>query len=377
MKVVFLTNQASYHQMHYARAMVKRLGADNFRIVFQKPTSESRAEMGWKDEYTESYILRFWESDSVRQEVMQWIDQAEVVIQGRFPIKYVRERIKKGKLTFACQERLWKKKPSLKRKIARLPHLYKNYYSVNKSNYHFLAIGAYAAKDLNDMGIFKGRSWQFGYFIDVPEYQVRSSERQQLELLWCARLSPVKQPAKALEIAQGLIEKGLQVHLTMIGDGDLRDQINAEISRLGLQDNVTLTGWQTQEEVFQYMHKADLFLMTSHHGEGWGLVVNEAMSHGCGVIANKELGAAAWLVKDGETGYLYSDDDIAGLIRKIASTREEQLLAIGQQGQRRMESVWSASVAAERSIALFTSLLSEKNAEARLLFSEGPCSAIV
>ncbi len=40
--------------------------------------------------------------------------------------------------------------------------------------------------------------------------------------------------------------------------------------------------------------------MTSHRGEGWGMVVNEALSCGCCVIANRELGAAPWLVEHGK-----------------------------------------------------------------------------
>ena len=47
MKVLFLTNLASYHQMDFARAMVELPGVDDFRIVFQKPIYEERVEMGW------------------------------------------------------------------------------------------------------------------------------------------------------------------------------------------------------------------------------------------------------------------------------------------------------------------------------------------
>jgi len=376
MKVVFLTNQASYHQMHYAREMVKLLGPNDFRIVFQKLTSDSRAEMGWTDEYEEPYIIRFWQSDSARDDALQWIETADVVIQGRFPIKYIRRRIKLGKLTFACQERIWKKKPSLKRKIGRLPHLFKNYYSVNKSNYHFLAIGANAATDLNELGLFRNRSWQFGYFIDVPDYLDRPREDADLEMLWCARLSAVKQPKKALQITRDLLDRGLQVHLTIIGDGDLRDEVTTEVARLGLDHSVSLTGWQTQEQVFDAMRKADLFLMTSHQGEGWGLVVNEAMSHACGVIANQELGSAAWLIKDGETGFLYGDHDLDALTTRIVNTERDRLLAMGYAGLQRMETTWSAKVAAERSMTLFEVLLSGRDGDAKRLFSEGPCKAI-
>lgn len=373
MKFIFLTNQASYHQMHFARAMVNELGIDNFRIVFQKPTSEARAEMGWKDDYQEDYILRFWQQ---ADDVHQWIENADVVIQGRFPIKYIKSRIKSGKLTFACQERLWKKRPTLARKLSRLGHFYKNYISVNEANYHFLAIGNYAAKDLNDMGFFKGRSWQYGYFIDTPVFQARP-ESNKLKLLWCARFSEVKQPNIALDIVDGLKQNGREVELTMVGDGDLRADIEQEIQQRGLAQDVSLLGWQTQEQVRVHMAQADLFLMTSHHGEGWGLVVNEAMSYGAAVIANAELGSAACLIEHGESGLLYGDDGLDNIIQELATMPLEKIRLMGRNAHAHMQSSWSSVVAAERTIALSKALLKPNINKpnltlAKSLFQSGP-----
>lgn len=367
MKVLFLTNQASYHQMHFARAMAAELGEANFRIVFQKPTSAARAEMGWKDDYVEPYILRLWQFEA---EVASWIDEADVVIQGRFPINAIRHRIKSGKLTLACQERLWKKRPTLGRKLSRLGHFYKNYISVNKPNYHFLAIGGYAAQDLNQMGFFKGRSWQFGYFIDAPEYQARP-ERKSVELLWCARLSDVKQPNMALDILSGLQQRGIKANLTMIGDGALRGALEAEIESRGIGNSIRLTGWQTQNEVRAHMCQADLFLMTSHHGEGWGLVVNEALSYGCGVVASQELGSAVWLVEQGVSGVLYTEQTLEAKLDNLAKLGRNGILAMGEAGNRRMRDMWSSKVAATRTIALCRCLIEGDLAVAKQLFSDG------
>lgn len=375
MKVVFLTNQASYHQVHFARAMAIELGTENFRIIFHKGTSASRAEMGWKDDYDEPFILRYSESDQVSDECLEWIEEADVVIQGRFPIKYVRARINAGKLTFACQERLWKKPPSWKRKISRAIHLYKNYYSVDKPNYHFLAIGANAAKDLNDMGVFVGRSWRFGYFIDCPK-PVDKPKSEVLKLLWCARFSKVKQPLKALDILSGLSAQGIEAHLTMIGDGDLREQTELAAKDFGLSGMVTFEGWQTQQEVFNSMLLSDLFLMTSDHGEGWGLVVNEALSHGCGVVANAELGSAQWLVKHGQNGLLYHDRDLPSVINELVEMGPSGIRNLGVVAHPSIRDNWSATVAASRTIALSKELLQGGVESASALHSAGLCSLI-
>ena len=358
--------------MHFARAMVAELGADNFRIVFQKPTSAARAEMGWQDNYSEDYILRYWQSPA---EVLNWINQADVVIQGRFPTSLVKARIKRGQLTFACQERLWKKPPTLLRKISRLGHFYKNYISVNRSNYHFLAIGQYAAQDLNDLGFFIDRSWRFGYFIDLPAYQERKLGNQ-IKLLWCARMSEVKQPLRALDILSSLLENGRDVHLTMIGDGELRTSVEAAIAVNNLSEHVNLLGWQSQDQVIENMQRSDLFLMTSNHGEGWGLVVNEALSHGCAVIANEALGSAKYLIQHDVSGLLYSDDRMPDLHERLADKDAQSIKAMGNAAYRSMHEMWSAELAAQRTIALSQALLSKDLAQAKALYEYGPCSFI-
>ncbi len=377
MKTVLLTNMASHHQMDFARAMVELLGVDNFRIVVQKPVYRERIEMGWSDDggFNEPFIIRFWQSDQTKMEALRWIDQADAVIQGRFQIRYVRERIKQGKLTFAKQERFWKKPPSLRRRITRFPRLYKNYYSVaNQENYHFLAIGAWAAQDLNELGIFERRSWKFGYFMDVPKYRVKKQRGDPVSLLWCASFIPVKQPHKALEIARGLRERGMAVHLTMIGDGGLRPSIEQRIRESGAGDCVTLTGWQNQEEVRRRMLDSDLFLMTSNRGEGWGMVVNEALGCGCCVIGNRESGAAPWLVEHGKSGFLYRDEVLNELLDEVAATRRDRLLDMGWLGHQRMMNEWSARVAAGRVIDLSAKLLDGDLESAKRLFTNGPCS---
>ncbi len=374
MKAVLLTNMASHHQMDFAQAMADLLGVDNFRIVHLKTVPENRLAMNWSDdhEFNQPFIIRFWQSDKTKMEALRWIEQADVVIQGAFPIQYVRERIKQGKLTFAAQERFWKKPPSVRRRITRLPRLYRNYYSVNRQNYHFLAIGAYAAQDLNGLGIFEGRSWKFGYFMDTPAWQKKKLSGDSVQLLWCASFIPVKQPHKAIEMAHGLHKRGMAVHLTMIGDGELRPSIEQRVSQSGMSDYVTLTGWQSQEEVKRRMLGSDLLLMTSHRGEGWGMVVNEALGCGCAVIANRESGGG-WLVEHGKSGFLYRDGALDELLDEVAATDRERLLDMGRHGHQRMMQ-WSARVAARRLIDLSGKLLDGDIASAKHLFRDGPCS---
>ncbi len=122
------------------------------------------------------------------------------------------------------------------------------------------------------------------------------------------------------------------------------------------------------------MFNSDIFLMTSHRGEGWGMVVNEALSCGCCVIANRELGAAPWLVEHGKSGFLYDDEFLDELLDKVVATGRDRLLDMGRLGQQRMVDEWSARVAAGRVIELSAKLLDGDVEAAKYLFKEGPCS---
>lgn len=374
MKVLLLTNMPSEHQMQFAQAMVKLLGENNFRIVFHQDTSDSRAEMGWEDNFAQPFVIRYWLSDATREQTREWISSADVVIQGRFPIDHLRQRIQSGKLTFAYQERYWKRRFSYPKLLFRLPRVIRNFWSVNKSNYHLLAAGAYAAHDLNRIGVFRGRSWKFGYFLEPVSELAPRQESPVLTIVWCARICAVKQPEQVIEIARRLRERGVEFTLKMIGDGDLRPSTEQAIEKAGLQTQVRILGWQNSSEVALHMRQADVFLMTSHRGEGWGMVVNEAMSQGCATIVNREVGSAPWLVQHGKTGLLYTNEGLEQLLNDIVSFDRDDWAAMGEAARRYMLTTWSSSVAAERLVALSQELLSDDPDRAARLFHDGPCS---
>ncbi len=370
MRLVLLTNMPSPHQADLAAELAHELGDANFRLVFADPTSEARQEMGWQDKFNAPYILRFWDAKQ-RDEVLRWIDSADVVIQGRFPIKYLRQRIRNGGLTFAYQERFWKRSFNWLKVIARIPRIYDRYWSVMRPNYHLLAAGAYVAPDLSPLGCFKERAWKFGYFL-APSSPPTKTSSTKLQILWCARFSKVKRAGDAIRIARALKLSGLEFELTMVGDGELRTQVEEEA--VDLQEMIRFTGWQTAQEVEAHMLNAHILLMTSGFGEGWAMVINEAQSRGCMVVANKEVGAAPWLIDDGVSGLLYAQDELDQLTRRLANLNLQKIELMGERAQRSIQT-WSADVAAQRLCELSRALLRGEHAHAKNLFDEGPCSS--
>jgi glycosyltransferase involved in cell wall biosynthesis len=92
---------------------------------------------------------------------------------------------------------------------------------------------------------------------------------------------------KGLHLALGALaeatRRGADVELLIVGEGDLRDFLLAEVERLGLQDRVQLRDRIPQLELMALYHHAEAFLFPSLHDSG-GTVVLEALSRGVPVI---------------------------------------------------------------------------------------------
>ena len=161
-----------------------------------------------------------------------------------------------------------------------------------------------------------------------------------------------------IRMAERLKADGVPFSVTMIGDGDMRGELEAEISRKGLGSCVQLTGAMPPEAVRAQMERAGFYLFTSDRGEGWGAVLNEALNSCCVVFANETAGSVPYLIRDGVNGYVYPNGDEDALYRRLRAAMDapETRRAIALAANETMQSGWNADAAAERLIALAKAL---------------------
>lgn len=124
-------------------------------------------------------------------------------------------------------------------------------------------------------------------------------------LVTCGRLSLAKDYAFLLDSFAEL-RRTHEARLIIIGDGELRGELEAQIARLGLKDCVLLYGFAPNPEAF--MAHARLFLLTSKW-EGFGNVLVEALSVGCPIIAMDCPGGVAEILENGQWGHLVKERD--------------------------------------------------------------------
>jgi glycosyltransferase involved in cell wall biosynthesis len=100
-------------------------------------------------------------------------------------------------------------------------------------------------------------------------------ENRPVVIGWVGRFTEIKDPLLFVDVAAGLKSSSTSAKFVMIGDGHLRQAIEARICEYGLQAHFTLSGWQREmAEVYSSM---DLMALTSLN-EGTPVTMIEAMA---------------------------------------------------------------------------------------------------
>ena len=143
---------------------------------------------------------------------------------------------------------------------------------------------------------------------------------------------------------------------------------------MSLGSCVEFTGALPTEQVRAEMENAQIFLFTSDRGEGWGVVLNEAMNSGCAVVAGEKIGAVPYLLEHGRNGLMFRDRNIDDLTEKVAGLLREPERAsmFGRNAYDTVTCEWDAGTAAVRFVKLYEALR-DSDGSVRL-WDEGPCS---
>jgi len=115
--------------------------------------------------------------------------------------------------------------------------------------------------------------------------------------------------------------------LVIIGDGELRSELEKLRSELGLEDCIQMPGFKQYAELPVFYASAGAFIHASTT-EQWGLVVNEAMASGLPVLVSNRCGCATDLVQEGENGWTFdpfNEEQMADLMLRISSDEDGRL----------------------------------------------------
>ncbi len=140
-------------------------------------------------------------------------------------------------------------------------------------------------------------------------------------VLWVGHLIPRKDPllaVRGLPFVSG-------IHLVMLGQGELRDELEAQIAELGVRDRAHLLGNVPHPQYLRHLAEADLLLVTSR-AEGLPQIIFDAMLARTPVVTTPVSGIPE-IVVDGETGVFIQErtgEAVANAITRALDKRSGQ-----------------------------------------------------
>jgi colanic acid/amylovoran biosynthesis glycosyltransferase len=147
----------------------------------------------------------------------------------------------------------------------------------------------------------------------------RDRVTSELRLLSLARLTQSKGHAVLLHSLRELARRGVDVHLTIVGDGPKRSGLERLARELDVASRIRFEGAVGREDVHAYYRQADAFCLPSF-AEGVPVVLMEAMATELPVVATDVMGVRE-LVDDGVNGILVRPgraDLLADAIARLA-----------------------------------------------------------
>jgi glycosyltransferase involved in cell wall biosynthesis len=172
-----------------------------------------------------------------------------------------------------------------------------------------------------------------------------------------------------------VIKENPHCHLTLVGDGEEKDKLKILAKEILPQGMYSILPSQKISRIREMMGSSDIYVLPSSGYEGWGAVVNEAMSEACAVIASVDSGAGKAIIEDGVNGFLFKAGDWKTLSKIIHQLIIDDKLRtqIQYNGQKCIKEIWSPKEAARRFVTICDIILNNKD---KIKFEKGPFNKI-
>jgi len=374
MTITFLTNFINHHQVPLADAISEIIGAD-YKMVTFEPIPEEFLKRGYADYSDRLYHVKGYLKEN-KEFINNLIINSDIVLHGAAPEIWVKKRMELLKPTIRYEERLFKK---IDRRLIQLHYwkqLFAKHTRYRKAPLYMLGASAYNRLDTAIIMSYPNKVYRWGYFTYVPNLEINDvidkKPKDKIYILWCGTIAQVKRPDLVPILALQLKNLGYDFVINMIGTGGLESHIRHQIHNLGVDDYVHMLGNIPNEEVLQAMRRHHIFIFTSNYGEGWGAVINEAMSNGCAVVSSNKVGAAPFLIKPGYNGFMFNSGNSSDLLNKVTILMNDENLRNRciLNAYTSMVSTWSPKVAAKNFIKFCSHILNSADCN----ISDGPCS---
>lgn len=203
----------------------------------------------------------------------------------------------------------------------------------------FVAYGSMATAYLVSLGADPSRISIAINTVDTDFFRAASlrlaDTRRRDEILYVGNLTAGKQIDSLIRAFAELATSRPSLTLTLVGDGPVREQLEALAEELGVSEHITFEGFRQRDEIPSYLARARCFAFPSDY-DIWGLVLVEAMVSGVPCVASIRSGATLDLIREGETGFKVDVSNFEQLVSRLAELIDDPgfALRMGEAGRR-------------------------------------------
>lgn len=158
--------------------------------------------------------------------------------------------------------------------------------------------------------------------LDIASIKFKKREVYKPKLLWVRSFAEIYNPLMSLEVLSKLKVQYPEATLCMVGPDkeQMLDSINAQITKLQLQDSVKITGALTQNDWHSLSEDYDIFINTTKV-DNTPVSILEVMALGLPIISTN-VGGIPFLIQSEENGLLVDSNDAEDMVKKIEEILE-------------------------------------------------------
>lgn len=201
--------------------------------------------------------------------------------------------------------------------------------------------------------------------VDVQKKWQNVEQVKEIKILFLARLEREKGAFETIEAVKILLEQSLPVHLTVSGDGKIKQELQNFAKELGIaEQRINFTGDIRGKDKQRALQSHHLYCFPTYYGEGMPNSVLEAMAFGMPVVT-RGVGGLADFFENEKMGYLVKDrspDSIATCLKAIVSDKHK-MSEMGNYNAEYAKKNFMAQVVANRLQAIHNTII-----------EKGPCA---
>ena len=149
-------------------------------------------------------------------------------------------------------------------------------------------------------------------------------KRNETVFIYVGKLQKKKNLYELVSAFRQLVSTSDDVRLIIVGSGEMENQLKVFSESCG--GKVIFTGFLNQTALPEKYFISDCLILPSDAWETWGLVVNEAMNFRMPVIVSDKVGCGDDLVRNNETGMIYSFGNTGDLCHAMRKMHSDQKL---------------------------------------------------